>query len=68
MFCKEHVDDIYQYYSDVIALCIKAACRCIPTTSKPKIAGWDDHVRHFKDKSICFWHRIAIDNVCQYHG
>jgi len=57
MFCKEQVDDIDHYYSAIKASCIKAASRCIPTTNKPKISGWNDHVGRFKDHSSC-WHRI----------
>jgi len=67
MFCKEHADDIDHYYSAIIASYIKAASRCIPTTNKPKIAGWNDHVRHFKDQSIV-WHWIWLDNGCPHHG
>ena len=67
MFCKEHASDIGDYYSAIIASYIKAVSRCIPTTSKPKIAGWNDHVRHFKDQSI-IWHRIWLDNGCPHHG
>jgi len=55
------VDDRGLYYSAIIASFIKAASRCIPATSKPKIAGWNDHVRHF-------WHRIWLDNGCPHHG
>ena len=67
MFCKEQVDDIDHYYSAIIASCIKATSRCIPTTSKPKIAGWHDHVRYFKDQSF-FWHRIWLHIRCPHHG
>jgi len=67
MFCKEHVDDIDHYYSAIIASCIKAASRCIPTTNKPKIAGWNDHVRFFKDQSIVL-HRTWVSIGCSHHG
>jgi len=53
MLCKEQVDDINDYHSVIKASCMKAASRCISTTSKPIIAGWNDLVRHFKDQSIC---------------
>jgi len=61
MFCKDHQCDIDRYYSAIISSCIDSASRCIPTTSKPKLAGWNDHVKPFKDQSI-FWHRLWIDN------
>jgi len=67
MLCKEHVKDIDIYYSAIIASCIEAASRCIPTTSKPKIAGWNDHVKQFKYQSI-LWHRIWLENGCPHQG
>ena len=48
MFCK----DTDHYYSAVNVSYLKAVSRCILTTNKPNIAGWNDNVMHFKDQSV----------------
>jgi len=55
MFCKYHNSDIDTYYSFIITSCIKAISQCIPRTSKPKIEGWNDNVKPYKEQSV-FWH------------
>jgi len=62
MYCKhlffiDHNSDIDTYYSSIIASCIKATSQYIPRTSKPKIAGWNDNVKPYKEQSV-FSHRI----------
>jgi len=63
MFCKDHNSDIDTYYSSIIASCIKATSQCFPRTSKPKIAGWNDNVKPYKEQSV-FWQ----DNGCPRHS
>jgi len=67
MFCKNRNSDIDTYYRSIITSCIKATSQCIPCTSKPKIAGWNDIVKPYKEQSV-FWHRIWQDNGCPRHG
>jgi len=72
MYCKhlffiDHNSDIDTYYSSIIASCIKGTSRYIPRISKPKIAGWNDNGKPYKEQSI-FWHIIWQDNGCPRHG
>ena len=61
LLCKFHLEDIDRYYNSIISACITVASSCIPKTSKPRLAGWNDHVKMYKEQSV-FWHRIWIDN------
>ena len=57
MFCKDHNSDIHIYYSSIIRSRIKATSQYILRTSMPMIAGWNDHVKPYKEQSV-FWHRM----------
>jgi len=65
--CKLHLGEIDRYYNSIISKCIIAANRCIPKSGKPRLAGWNEHVKSYKEQSI-MWHRIWVDNGCPRHG
>ena len=52
MFCQNHNSDIDTYYSSIMASCIKATSQYILRTSMPMIAGWNDHVKPYKEQSV----------------
>ena len=67
LLCKTHGHDIDSYYNDIISACDTAASRCIPASGKFRLAGWNDHVKPYRDQSI-FWHRLWVDNDRPRHG
>ena len=44
--CKGHLEDIGSYYNSIISACISAASSYIPTTCKPRLDEWNDHVNN----------------------
>ena len=52
MFDKDYNSDSDTYYNSIITSCIKATSQYIPRTSKPKIAGWNDNVKPYKEQSV----------------
>ena len=65
--CEVHESSIIMYHDQIINSCITAMNRCIPV-SKPKcIAGWSEHVKPFKERSI-FWHKLWCDNGKEREG
>ena len=67
MFDKDYSSDSDTYYNSIITSCIKATSQYILRTSMPMIAGWNDHVKPYKEQSV-FWHIIWQDNGCPRHG
>lgn len=59
--CNMHGCDIVKYHDDIVKCCIFAMNKCIPYSRPKRLAGWSDHVKPFKERSI-FWHDIWIDN------
>jgi hypothetical protein len=63
-----HIDVLSKIsHGSIIPSCIKATSQYILRTSMPMIAGWNDHVKPYKEQSV-FWHIIWQDNGCPRHG
>ena len=66
--CDKHKDEINRYYDDIVSACVIATQRCIPNSrSFKRIAGWSEHVKPYKDRSI-FWHKIWSENGRRRQG
>ena len=61
-YCKDHVQQIENYFNAIIKACVLTARKCLPFTSKKRLAGWSDcNMHNVKEESI-FWYRLWVDN------
>ena len=59
--CVKHNNAISKYHNDIIHACISASTECIPVGKRKKLAGWSEHVKDYKSRSI-LWHKIWSEN------
>ena len=63
MFCKDHSNEIINYFDMVVECIVLASNIAIPkftskNSKKKVLPGWNEYVRYYKDKSI-LWHKIG---------
>ena len=74
--CKNHTNDICNFYNGIISVCLNAAQDNIPcTTCNPdteasgnkNIAGWNEHVKSLHKESL-WWHKYWKQSGCPRDG
>ena len=52
---------IDEYYDAIINACLKAANCAIPKPGRRAVAGWSEHVKPYKERSM-LWYRLWLEN------